>query len=144
MGAALVERALEDRIRSRIDDPDGTKAEAWFEGFNAPFGTFSAKIALGSALRLFDAGIEAHLVTLKNVRNTFAHSMIPLSFDHPTIAEEAHSLRSPELTERDNTTARDDYVTACLVLAKILGMDAILREHLKAYDEAASAERGAK
>lgn len=131
MAAALVERALEDRIRSSLIDPgDGTQ-DTWFEGRNAPFSTFSAKISLARALGIIDADIEAMLLVLKNVRNAFAHTMKPITFAHPTIKAECESLK-PTVGIEVELAARAIFATSCLTLARLLGMNAILRSKVGA------------
>lgn len=82
MGGALVELALQVAIQSRLADPDAKTVKAWFEGPNAPFGTFAAKIALGRALGIFGPHMEGRLRLIKDIRNAFAHCSTPLDFEH--------------------------------------------------------------
>lgn len=130
MAAALVERALEDLIRSRLHDPGNGAQDEWFEGSNAPFRTFSAKITLGRALDLYDEHIEGYLATIKSIRNAFAHGMIPLSFDHPALDEECSKLKPKSVTV-EGLTPRLIFAISCLTLARQLGMKPILKDYLK-------------
>lgn len=140
MAAALVERALEDRIRSKLHDPGGGVQESWFESHNAPFRTFSAKIALGRALELYDADIEELLTIVKNIRNAFAHCMSPLDFKHPTLVKECQKLKPTSFVVPDEFTTKQVFGISCLTLARSLGMRAVLKAHL----EPTSYERGLK
>jgi|tagenome__1003787_1003787.scaffolds.fasta_scaffold20988116_7 hypothetical protein len=130
LAAALVERALEDAIRSKLIDPGDGTADEWFEGINAPFRTFSAKISLARALDIIDARIEDVLSTVKDVRNVFAHGMISLDFNHPTIAKECQKLR-PQTVSIDDYAPRQLFGVSCLTLARGLGMSGVLKSHLK-------------
>jgi hypothetical protein len=120
MAAALVEKALEEAIRSRLADPGDGIADSWFEGRNAPFRSFAAKIALGRALAIYGEEMEARLTRVKNVRNAFAHRMIPLDFTHPTLVEECrHVTHHPPSYE--DYSGKIVFGAACMVLAKLLG-----------------------
>jgi hypothetical protein len=129
MAAALVERALEDQIRGRLHDPGDGTADLWFVGTNAPFRTFSAKIALGRALGVYDDSVERLLVCVKNIRNTFAHGMVPLDFSNAALAEEcAKLIPKDEDPAPHNLNARNNFAYGCLALARILGMKAVATE----------------
>ncbi|MCF2513665.1 hypothetical protein LVY65_01100 [Sphingomonas sp. G124] len=129
MVAALVERALENHLRSKLHDPgDGTQ-DKWFCGINAPFRTFSAKISLGRALEILDADVEAMLVRIKNIRNLFAHGMIPLDFTNPTIAAECSHL-VPKPVVGLGIPMRMAFATSCITIARLLGMTELFRSNL--------------
>lgn len=101
MAAALVENALEVCIRARLADPGQDISNAWFQGLNAPFASFAAKIKLGRALAIYGPAMEKRLSTIKDVRNAFAHSAIPLGFTHAAITTACATLypvvqRQPE------------------------------------------------
>lgn len=126
MAAALVERALEDRIRTKLIDPGDGTADTWFEGINAPFRTFSAKISLGRALGIYDAQIESLLIAVKNLRNAFAHGMVPLTFSDPTLADECVKLRpSTADPKKWVLSSRQTFAYGCITLARMLGMKVV-------------------
>jgi hypothetical protein len=79
--AAMVERALETAIATHFAAP--TEAAGLFSGpiEEGSVITFSAKIALGSALGVFDQVMRKDLMWTKNIRNTFAHSRGRLTFE---------------------------------------------------------------
>lgn len=142
MASALVERALEDRLRAQLHNPgDGTQ-DKWFEGINAPFRTFSAKISLGRALAAYDDHIEGLLVTVKNIRNTMAHSMCPVDFSHPTLCEECDKLRPTDLTKEEwGQPPRATFAFACITLSRLLGMKAVHQSALDAFDSRESSKQ---
>jgi hypothetical protein len=120
MAAALVERALEDAIRSHLAAPEDGSQDTWFQGINAPFRTFAAKIALGRALAIYGEHMERRLNVIKNVRNAFAHRMIPLDFSHPTLVEECLSL-SPDPEGQKSIHRKVIFAASCMALARVLG-----------------------
>jgi hypothetical protein len=126
MAAALVERALEDVIRTYLAAPEDGSADTWFQGINAPFRTFSAKIALGRALGIYGQHMEHRLGIIKNVRNAFAHRMIPLDFTHPTLIEECLPL-SPRPEEHKDWSRRLIFGASCMSIARVLGVHAAER-----------------
>jgi len=120
MAASLVEKALEDAIRSRFAAPEGDVADSWFEGINAPFRTFAAKISLGRALAIYGEHMERRLSLIKNIRNAFAHRMIPLDFTHPTLVEACLEL-TPQPERDKDRHMRSVFGAACIALAHTLG-----------------------
>jgi hypothetical protein len=131
MAAALLERALEDAIRKRLHDPGDGTADTWFEGINAPFRTFSAKISLGRALAIYPAEIEGHLIVIKNIRNAFAHGMIPIDFSHPALRRECLKLRARQIPEKEwIVPMKDTFANSCIVLARLLGMAEAAQVHV--------------
>ena len=123
MAAALVERALEDVIRTYIAAPEDGSADTWFQGHTAPFRTFAAKIALGRALAIYGEHMERRLCIIKNVRNAFAHRMIPLDFSHATLIEECLSL-SPHPEKHKDWPRRVIFGASCMSIAQVLGTHA--------------------
>lgn len=56
---------------------EGEAAEKLLTGFNAPLGTFSAKITACSALGLITSDEHRAIDAFRDVRNEFAHSITP-------------------------------------------------------------------
>ena len=118
MGGALVENALELAIQSTIVDPGDVIRKSWFEGPLAPFSTFSAKITLGRALGLYGERMQKRLASIKDIRNAFAHSSIPLDFKNPSIARGIKNLAPRDAKElRSEKIA---YGAACVAVSKAL------------------------
>lgn len=121
MAAAIAENALEDAIKVVLAKPSSDVVKAWFQGSNAPFGTFSAKIALGRALSMYDEKMEKRLVLIKNIRNAFAHASAPLDFKHPTLKAECLKLTPDQSKpEYKGTETRAIFGIACRAVADVL------------------------
>jgi hypothetical protein len=119
MAGALVENTLELAIRAMIVNPGDLTGKSWFEGPNAPFSSFSAKITLGRAIGIYGASMGARLGIIKDIRNAFAHSSIPLDFAHPTIHRLVLKLvPSPERVA--DRPAKLAFGAACLALSRVL------------------------
>lgn len=127
MAAALVEKALEDAIRSRLADPGEGVADSWFKGINAPFQSFSAKITLGRALAIYGEQLEGRLILIKNIRNAFAHRMIPLDFTHPSLSEACRKLSY--IQNQPDAQPRVVYGAVCMALAHRLGTYGVEKGH---------------
>jgi len=123
MGCALVEQTLELAIRSRLVDPGDTITRQWFEGPNAPFGTFSAKIKLGRALGIFAEEMDGRLTLLKDIRNAFAHTSRPIDFNHPSLAVCRQKL-APDPEKVADKMVRAVFSASCIAVSKILAENA--------------------
>lgn len=116
MAAGLLEQSLEVAIRSRLADPGDKIADSWFDGANAPFATFSAKITLGRALGIYGPEMEKRLSTIKNVRNVFAHRSTPIDFGHPALIKHVAGLWDMDLPK--SRPARTRYCALCVKIAE--------------------------
>jgi hypothetical protein len=87
-----------------------------------PLSTFARKIALGHALRLYDADFRDNLDIIRSIRNAFAHSKRLIDFDHPLVSREidkikiSKSLRRTLRKIKRPVSPRQAYVTLCLRL----------------------------
>ncbi len=84
--AALIEDVLKSKIIRHMHHIKKNDIKSLF-GVNAPLGTFSAKILIGSTMRIFGPEIKADLRMVREIRNVFAHSIDGLSFDTQEISE---------------------------------------------------------
>jgi hypothetical protein len=84
IGGALVELALRRLVQSRFALPP-TETESLFEN-DAPLSAFHNLARIGYAMGLFDSQIKQDLDRVREIRNLFAHSLHPISFDTPEIA----------------------------------------------------------
>lgn len=119
MAGALVEESLTIAIRAFIVDPGETTAKTWFDSPSAPFGNFAAKIKLGRALAIYGENLETRLNLIKDIRNAFAHSSIPLDFEHPTLAAACVHLNADPEKFKDKH-ARILFWSYCLAVSKVL------------------------
>jgi DNA-binding MltR family transcriptional regulator len=88
--AAFAEEALGDLIEAYLIP--GDPAKQLLEGFNAPLGTFSARIKMAYSLGLITKHQHADLDQLRRIRNEFAHNWEPTSFNDQKIAAHIGAL----------------------------------------------------
>ncbi|MGM4892315.1 MltR family transcriptional regulator [Tardiphaga sp. 839_C3_N1_4] len=96
--AAFAEGALGNLIGAFLIPGDAAKQ--LLEGFNAPLGTFSARIKMAFSLGLITASQHADLDRLRKIRNAFAHSWEPLSFADQTVAAHITAIGFSNLSDR--------------------------------------------
>lgn len=94
---AFAEDALGDLIRTFM--LPGEQANRLLSGFNAPIGTFSARIKTAFALGLITEAQHSDLDRLRKVRNIFAHSWKPTSLLDPNIASHVSAMNFSTLDE---------------------------------------------
>lgn len=123
MAAALVENILQMVICTRIVNPGATVQGLWFEGPNAPFASFAAKIKLGRAVAIYGEHMEKRLGVIKDIRNAFAHRSLPLDFTHPTLIASCLKL-SPRPEQHITRSMRSVFCASCISLANMLIEDA--------------------
>lgn len=90
VSSALLDEHLVECIRARIvDSPHVYKLT---DGFNAPFGTFSARIAGAYALGILSDDEFHDLEIVRKVRNDFAHQ-ITTGFDNQSMASRCGNFK---------------------------------------------------
>lgn len=77
--ATNVEEALEWAISRRLFVSDEQYTQLF--GYDSPMGTFESKIRIAHALSIFGDETAKNLYLVKTIRNAFAHTRIPMSFD---------------------------------------------------------------
>ena len=100
--AAFAEEALGELLRQFM--LPGDAADALISGFNAPLGTLSARIKAAFALGLITERQQENLDRLRRIRNEFAHSWEPISFDHQAVASHIAALHYTPLVSEFPTT----------------------------------------
>lgn len=98
---AILEGALKLAIIPKIIIPEKEGENDLF-GHQAPLRAFSAKIKMGFALGIYGPKTRADLDAIREVRNAFAHSMIPVEFETTLVANVCDRITLPE---RANLTA---------------------------------------
>src|SRR5260221_8544577 len=86
--ASLLDNFLENAIELNFVSINRTRFDAIFRNTNAPLSSFSAKIAVAHALGIFGDEFRSQLDRIKTIRNVFAHTMLPLSFDDDLVLDE--------------------------------------------------------
>jgi mannitol operon repressor len=83
VSCALLDEHLGECIRARL--VDSRDVDKLTDGFNAPFGTFSARIAGAYGLGVISEDEFHDLEIVRKIRNEFAHQ-ITTGFENPSVA----------------------------------------------------------
>ena len=81
---SLLEGALQKILATKFIPDDKGKLEYMF-GPGTPLRDFSAKIKMGFALGIYGPNTRADLDSIREVRNSFAHTMSPIYFNTPEV-----------------------------------------------------------
>ncbi len=95
--AAFAEDSLGHLLREYL--LPNKASEQLVSGFNAPLGTFSARIKGAFALGLITKEQFDDLEHLRKIRNTFSHTWRPISIDNPSIAGRIKALSFSSLDD---------------------------------------------
>jgi hypothetical protein len=97
ISAAFVEDALRWAIEGYlVDGLSEEERRALFETEGAPLWSFHSKILLGHAIGIYGPAAKADLLTVKRIRNAFAHAPRSIDFATPEIISECTKLRYRE------------------------------------------------
>jgi len=91
-------------------------------GQNAPLSNFASRILVAYGLGLIDEAERDDLDRIRRIRNAFAHSVIPLTFDHDLIAKECSQLWYRNVYDKEMVSFGDPkarYLLTALELRKI-------------------------
>jgi hypothetical protein len=101
--AANVENILQTAIETRIKINDGEYNSLF--GFDSPIGTFENKIRIAYALEIIGKGTRDNIIYIKAIRNAFAHTQKPVTFETKEIKDVCDLLTVPELLRRDTPSS---------------------------------------
>jgi hypothetical protein len=93
VGAATVEDAVRWALNSFFILQISENQERELFENNGVLSSFHAKILMGFALGLFGKAARDDLTIIKNIRNAFAHSPRPITFETSEVAKECSKLR---------------------------------------------------
>lgn len=79
-------------------------------GNGSPMDTFDKKIKMAVALQLLGSETENNLQLVKQIRNAFAHSTIPLTFGTPEIVSLCRFLILPKIIPPKSIKVRNDKI----------------------------------
>lgn len=96
--ASFAEEALGELLKAFMVPSDATNL--LLDGFNAPLGTFSARIKACYAMGLIAKDQYSNLETLRKIRNEFAHTWKNITFQEPKIYALIDSMKFHFLTKR--------------------------------------------
>jgi Mannitol repressor len=122
----LIRHAIEKRMRY---DPD--LQDRLFEN-RGPLQDFSARFQLAFALKFIGSGAYMDLCILRDIRNAFAHSVEPLSFDRDDIAEKCKSLWFPRKILYENERTPPETARALSIRAVKLIADGLIEAEARA------------
>lgn len=125
--AAFAEEALGHLLKTFLLDNESSSK--LLDGFNAPLGTFSARIKGCHALGLIEDVQAGDLEILRKIRNEFAHSWAAVELENQRIRSLVERLSYP-LTRHDfPSTAREKLVlTISFLLGELRSLDARISE----------------
>lgn len=92
LGAALIDRALVIFLLTKMRAFTQTEVNKLFFEDGAILGTLAARVELAYALELITLAEKDILRALRKIRNSFAHTLRPIDFDHPLITEQCAIL----------------------------------------------------
>lgn len=126
-GAVLsIAAALEDRLKEIIllFLRDNKSASKLLDGFNAPIGTFSAKILMAHALGLITDKEFKEFETIRKIRNRFAHTWENLNFETNDIKAMLYTLPVLGLSTEEKLNSRSYFNNwSSVFLARLLWRD---------------------
>jgi hypothetical protein len=96
VGAVLVEESLTALLKSRLWRDEDLIKEIFRS--SGPLGAFSVKITMGFLMGLYSPTAQKELVTIKDIRNEFAHH-VARSFSFDRIRDRANNLALSETVE---------------------------------------------
>jgi len=81
IGGALLDTALKLLICTQFRELTNEQADDIFDGPTASLSSFSAKIRIAHALGFYGSKTLQDLERVKTIRNTFAHTLVPITFE---------------------------------------------------------------
>jgi hypothetical protein len=94
IAVSILDRALVGVLATQMVKVPADEHKSLFYGQTAFLGSFSNKIRLCYVLSLISKEQVKHLNTMRDVRNYFAHSLGPASFNDPIVVAECATLWS--------------------------------------------------
>lgn len=117
IAGSLVDSTVRLALQCKMIEMSKEESEGLFENVNAPLGSFSARIKVGRALGIYGPLLEKKLNRIRQIRNQFAHALVPLDLSHEIIAKECEAFPLMMLLKwplpNEWSDARIRFVTAC-------------------------------
>ncbi len=123
--ASLIDNLLEFAIKFRFVPLKGDDFDKLFRNPTAPLASFSAKITLAHALGLCDEVMRRQLDIMRSVRNAFAHTIMPVTFDDPLIAAECYRLDPVRLIDIPYQPVEDSPKGRFLYVGRVIAFQLI-------------------
>lgn len=90
-----IEQGLESIILTKLIPMDLIEERKIFSDDVAPLNTLDSKIRIAFALGLIGEEARDDLICIKNIRNTFAHSRLDISFETQAVCDAVAELKLP-------------------------------------------------
>jgi len=103
--AAFADDSLRELLRAFMRE--SAAADQLLDGFNAPLGTFSARIKAAHALGLLTGDQCNDLENLRKIRNAFSHTWEPITFDAPQVKDRILNLSYSSIDDEYPATLAD-------------------------------------
>ena len=117
VGCAILDANLKLAIGARLVMWSAEAERSLFYDNDAPMSSFSAKIKFGRALGIYGPKVHSWLDVIRRIRNTFAHSVRPLTFSNDYIEKECLLLPEMALNKSDSHSGihpmRERYIAIC-------------------------------
>jgi hypothetical protein len=134
MSSAYVEHALLALIRTGLKPLNEEDENYIFFGRNSTLGTFASRTDIAYALGLISETQKADLDIIRHIRNTFAHAVKNIDFNHDLIKSECDKFSFEFISTVSGDATRDHprnlYITICTTLSM-----AFVKEALRARPE---------
>ncbi|HBN9510204.1 TPA: transcriptional regulator [Pseudomonas aeruginosa] len=118
----LDDRGLVLSVAAFAEDSLGSLIKAYFrpvkttseliDGFNAPLGTFSSRIKISYSVGLLGEQQFNDLERLRKIRNLFAHTWKPITFEDKRISEHIRKLNYSNISEKFPESLREKFVSS--------------------------------
>jgi len=128
VAAAEIESYLAHLLMFKFTQLSKEERDEMFFGRNGPLAEFGDRINVAYGLGAIDAGERDDLHSIRRIRNAFAHSVIPLTFENELIAKECERLSYRDVygdTSESFGKPKLRYLFTALELRKIFGDRAI-------------------
>jgi hypothetical protein len=123
IAGSLAENSLQYIIRVRAFQLRQNEIDEIF-GYEAPLGSFSAKVKVAHALGMIDNDLRSDFDRIREIRNAFAHSRVSITFRTPCVMRACEGFIAPlQNTPQEHIekvgAARVAYVNTCYLLAHV-------------------------
>jgi DNA-binding MltR family transcriptional regulator len=117
IAAAIVDNFLADAIQTRLILTADVKDRLFGGEANGPLAHFAAKIDIGFAIGILNDPMWSDLHDVRRIRNRFAHTPEPLTFDDSKISARCLALRTLSGLASGTKGPRHRYIAVCSGMA---------------------------
>jgi hypothetical protein len=102
VACAVLNTELERALKVTMRPMDSKMYDRLFGGYG-PLSTFSSNIDLAYALNITTNGVHANLITIKSIRNKFAHTADVLTLESTSVQPLYKKLKKPAEPKENST-----------------------------------------